>query len=77
MQPRVDNRMFIVAVALEARRPEDIDAFIEALEMTGMFQNVLATETQANEDGLLEAIIEGQYQPRARASEPAAGSTAR
>ena len=77
MQPRVDNRMFIVAVAVEARRPEDIDAFIQALEMTGMFQNVLATETQANEDGLLEAIIEGQYQPPARASEPAAGSAAR
>ena len=71
MQPRVENRMFVVAVAVEARRAEDLDGFIQALERTGMFQNVLATETQANEDGLLEAIIEGHYQPRARAEQPA------
>jgi Tfp pilus assembly protein PilN len=77
MQPRVDKGMFIVAVSVEARQAEDLDAFIQALETTGMFQNVLATETQANEDGLLEAIIEGQYQPSARAAEQAAGQAAR
>jgi Tfp pilus assembly protein PilN len=71
MQPRVENRMFVVAVSVEARRAEDLDGFIQALERTGMFQNVLATETQANEDGLLEAIIEGHYQPRLRAEQPA------
>jgi Tfp pilus assembly protein PilN len=77
MQPRLENQVFRVAVAVEAREAEDLDAFIEALETTGMFQNVLATETQANEEGLLEAIVEGQYQPRPRASESPAGSPAR
>ena len=66
VQPRLEKGIFIVAVAVEARRAEDLDAFIEALEMTGVFRNVLATETQTNQRGLLEAILEGVYQPSSR-----------
>jgi Tfp pilus assembly protein PilN len=66
VQPRLEKGTFIVGVAVEARRAEDLDAFIEALETTGHFHNVLATETQTNQQGLLEAIIEGVYQPPAR-----------
>jgi len=73
VQPRLEKGIFIVAVAIEARRAEDLDAFIEALEMTGAFRNVLATETQSNQQGLLEAILEGVYQPSSRTApeEPA------
>jgi Tfp pilus assembly protein PilN len=70
VQPRLDEGRFIVAVAVQARRAEDLDAFIEALEETGTFHNVLATETQTNEDGLLEAIIEGVYQAPSRTAAP-------
>jgi Tfp pilus assembly protein PilN len=61
VQPRLDRGVFIIGIGVEARRPEDLDAFIEALEKTGSFKNVLATETQTNESGLLEAIVEGNY----------------
>jgi len=73
VQPRLEKGIFIVAVAIEARRAEDLDAFIEALEMTGAFRNVLATETQTNQQGLLEAVLEGVYQPSSRTTpeEPA------
>ena len=73
VQPRLEKGIFIVAVAVEARRAEDLDAFIEALEMTGVFRNVLATETQTNQRGLLEAILQGAYQPSSRTApeEPA------
>ncbi len=70
VQPRLEKGVFIVGVAVEGRRAEDIDAFIEALEDTGAFRNVLATATQSNEAGLLEAIIEGVYEPPARSAEP-------
>ena len=60
--PRVEKGIFIVAVAVEARQAEDLDAFIEALESAGTFRNVLATTTQTNDEGLLEAIVEGVYQ---------------
>jgi Tfp pilus assembly protein PilN len=73
VQPRLEKGIFIVAVAIEARRAEDLDAFIEALEMTGAFRNVLATETQSNQQGLLEAILEGVYQPSSRTVPEEAG----
>jgi Tfp pilus assembly protein PilN len=73
VQPRLEKGIFIVAVAIEARRAEDLDAFIEALEMTGVFHNVLATETRTNPRGLLEAIIEGVYQPSSRTAPEEAG----
>ena len=64
--PRVDKGIFIVGIAVEARQPEDLDAFIDALEMTGAFRDVLATTSQTNDAGLLEAIVEGHYLPPAR-----------
>jgi Tfp pilus assembly protein PilN len=73
VQPRLEKGVFIVGVAVEARRAEDLDAFMEALEMTGAFQNVLATETQSNAQGLLEAIVEGVYHPPSRTVTPEAG----
>ena len=62
VQPRVErDGSFVVAVAVQARSSHDLDAFVEALEMTGTFQGVLPIEEQTNDDGLLEAIIEGAY----------------
>jgi Tfp pilus assembly protein PilN len=73
VQPRLEKGTFIVGVAVEARRAEDLDAFMEALEMTGAFRNVLATETQSNNEGLLEAIVEGVYEPPSRTVQQEAG----
>ena len=39
---------FVVAIAVEARRSEDLDAFIEALEQRGAFHNVLSVQEQTN-----------------------------
>ena len=75
VQPRLEDAAFIVGVGVEARRAEDLDAFVEALENGGTFRNVLAVKEQTNEDGLIEAIIEGSYVPPAR--EPAAAGGGR
>jgi Tfp pilus assembly protein PilN len=69
VQPRLEKGVFIIGIAVDARRAEDLEAFIDALETTGAFHNVLATETQTNEEGLLEAIIDGVYQPPSRAAQ--------
>jgi hypothetical protein len=66
VQPRLDDGVFTVSVAVEARRAEDLDAFIEALEARNRFRGVLATQSQMTEDGLLEAVIEGAYVPPPR-----------
>ncbi len=62
VQPRTEKDVFKIGIIAEARRAEDIAAFIEALEMTGSFLNVVPLQQQTDEDGLIEVAIEGDYQ---------------
>jgi hypothetical protein len=62
VQPRLAmDGTFVVGMTVQARRAEDLDAFIEALEKAGTFRNVTPLEEQTNQDGLLEAVVEGTY----------------
>ena len=66
IRPRVDNGRFVVSIGVEARSPESLDAFMEALESRGGFRNVLAVAEQTSLQGLLQAIVEGTYPPPPR-----------
>ena len=67
VRPRLErNGTFVVAIAVEARRAEDVDGFIEALELKGAFRDVLAVQQQTSETGLIDAVIEATYVPPAR-----------
>ena len=66
VQPRIEENNFIIGVGVEARRAEDLDAFVEALETGGSFHNVLAVKEQTGESGLIEAVVEANYVPRPR-----------
>lgn len=68
IQPRLTAGSFVVVLSIEARRAEDIDAFIEALEQTGNFRDVLPV-VQTSDDDLLEATIEGTYRVASPAAE--------
>jgi hypothetical protein len=62
VQPHLaPNGTFVVGMTVQARRAEDLNAFIEALENTGTFRNVITPEQQTNEQGLIEAVVEGTY----------------
>ncbi len=63
VQPRVDRGVSKIGLVFEARRPEDVDEFIDALEATGAFRNVQVLEQQVRENELLAVAIEGEYQP--------------
>ena len=67
VQPRLEREAIVVSVTVESRRAEDIDAFIEALEQTGKFKNVLPLVQLTTDEGLLEATIEGAYAEQAAA----------
>ena len=70
VQPRLDrDDAFVVSIAVQARRVEDLDAFLEALETKSTFRNVLSVEEQTNEQNLIEATVEGVYVPGGRAPE--------
>jgi hypothetical protein len=64
VQPRRDtDGTFAVNIGIQARRIEDVDAFIEALEARTPFREVRAAEEQTADNGVIEAIIDGKYQP--------------
>ena len=52
---------FVIQITVQARRSEDVDAFIEALEKTGSFRDVITPAEQTNDEGLLEAVVRGTY----------------
>ena len=81
VQPRVEkDGRFIIGMRVEARQIGDLEKFLDALEMTGAFRNVVPTDEQATSDGLLEALIEGLYVQQtgsAAGEKPVAATTAR
>jgi Tfp pilus assembly protein PilN len=62
VRPRLDKDIFKVGVIAEARRAEDVASFIEALEKTGAFRNVVPLEQHTDDTGLIQVAIEGDYQ---------------
>jgi Tfp pilus assembly protein PilN len=74
VRPRVErDGTMIVGVVLLARTVEAVDAFIENIEKAGAFTSVLSKEEFLNEQGLIQASVEGRYRPAATAAAPGAG----
>jgi len=62
VQPQVDaDGRMLVAMTVVSRRVEDLDAFIEALEKTGAFRDVLTRQEQAEDDGTRKSVLQGYY----------------
>jgi hypothetical protein len=59
--PRLEKDQFVVTVAIEARRAEDVDAFVEALEQAGAFRDVLPLVVETTDAGLLAGVVEATY----------------
>jgi hypothetical protein len=64
----------IVNLRVQARRVQDLESFIDALEKTGRFHDVLAAEEQTNPEGLINALVESVYSPPG--AEPASAPAA-
>ena len=56
-----DGRMR-VTVLVVARRVEDIDTFMEELEGTGAFADLLSRQEFVNQEGLIEASLDALYE---------------
>jgi hypothetical protein len=74
LRPRLErDGSFVVVITCEARTVEELDGFVEALEATGSFRDVLATREETTESGLIAAVIEGRYQqPRSTSAQASA-----
>jgi hypothetical protein len=64
VEPQVDpeGRM-LVAVTVLSRQPEDLSQFMDQLETSGRFREVLNRQDQPQDDGLMRSVIQGYYDP--------------
>ena len=81
-RPRLDaKRGNVVTVSLVARSVDDVQQFMENLDKTGAFPDILPPSERTNEQGQVETVIEAVYAPKqaakSAASAPEAGGPAR
>lgn len=66
VRPLLDrDRRITLTVTVLARGVDDVDDFMERLEATGAFVNVLAREERVTDSGQLAAVLECEYVPPA------------
>jgi hypothetical protein len=61
IRPDIREGVVNLAIQVEGKRVEDIDAFIEALEATGAFKELLSRQEEATDEGTYRAVLQGQY----------------
>jgi hypothetical protein len=61
----------VLVIAAQARSIDELNEFIEALEATGDFRNVVPIAETTMENGLIEANMQATYIPPARRPEAA------
>ena len=62
VQPQVDDAgRVLVAISVQSRQQEDLDSFIEALEKTGVFRDVLSRSDASTDDGSLVSVLQAYY----------------
>ena len=72
LQEERDGKL-MMNLQVQARRVQDLELFLDALEKTGRVHEVLAAEEQADQDGLINSRVEAVYVPL---TQPTAGETA-
>jgi Tfp pilus assembly protein PilN len=63
VRPTIDDHGTKITMVVLGRRTADLDEFMEKLEATGAFENVLPHQQNLNDDGLTQATIDGMYVP--------------
>ena len=63
VRPEIDRDSISVAIGVVGQRVTDIGRFIDQLEATGAFTDVLAREEEITEKGTYRTLLVGQYLP--------------
>ncbi len=65
VRPTVNESGTEISMIVRAKRGPDVDEFMEKLEATGAFENILPLQQGAKEDGTVEASLRAKYVPNA------------
>jgi hypothetical protein len=63
VNPDIVGGEFVVNMLVVAKRPEDLEAFYDALRGTGAFPEVFSPGTEASDDGTRLIQVQAKYQP--------------
>lgn len=72
VRPSVKEGITLVTMTVLGRRAVDVDEFIEKLEATGAFEDVVPAQQDRTEDGLYRVVLESRY---TAVDEPPAGAS--
>lgn len=61
VRPTVKDGMTRIAMVVLGRRQEDIDEFIEKLEASGAFEEVLPTQQDRTDEGVYRVVLDSTY----------------
>lgn len=61
--PIIDKNGVLVMMTVVSRRSDDLAAFIDNLQKTGAFYDVLPRQEDSTEDGMRRTIVEARYLP--------------
>ena len=64
VRPRIAReRAIVLTIIVSAKSVDDVDTFIENLEGTGAFANVLSADDHPDDQGMIEATLVAPYLP--------------
>lgn len=69
--PVIDKNGVLVLMTVISKRPEDLGIFIDGLQKTGAFYDVLPRQEDATEDGMRRTSVEARYLPPTEPAKPA------
>ncbi len=76
-QPQEDREGgLVLQLGVQARRVQDLESFLDALEKTGRFHEVLAAQEDTDQEGLISAVVEGIYVIAPQEAVPEASASA-
>ncbi len=65
VRPNIQPEGIEITLSAVGRRVEDLDAFMEQLEATGAFIDVLSRQEEVADAGTYRAVLQGRYEPSA------------
>jgi Tfp pilus assembly protein PilN len=75
VQPRVEDGTITVTMNIEAMSPESLAKFMDTLEATGSFGQVLPHDQTTGDDDVIDAVVEATYVVPAAPAEQVAAPT--
>jgi hypothetical protein len=73
--PRIEKGRFTVGMTIVARDLADVSQFMETLQQTGVFYDIVPADQQLRDDGTYGALINAAYVPPASRTHPPAITT--